>query len=176
MRCRDASAIVDLAAGADAYFAAQQAEFPSHFRKTARLQRNAGRDHGPVRVELGDPDGRLFEALRNWKQAQYRDTGKLDVFGIDWVQAVLADLRAHEGSEFGGLTAALWFGDRLAAARDAAGMDAETLARRLGVRLKTLQDWENDISEPRANRLAVSITPGFRPMTRNWRNTHPACC
>ncbi|WP_417468555.1 GNAT family N-acetyltransferase [Maricaulis sp.] len=115
MRSRDASTIVELADGADAYFAAQQAEFPSHFRKTARLQRNAGRDHGPVRVELGDPDGRLFEALRNWKQAQYRDTGKLDVFGIDWVQAVLADLRAHEGSEFGGLTAALWFGDRLAA-------------------------------------------------------------
>ena len=47
------------------------------------------------------------------------------------------------------------FGDRLAAARDAAGMDAETLARRLGVRLKTLQDWENGISEPRANRLQM---------------------
>ena len=47
------------------------------------------------------------------------------------------------------------FGDRLAAAREAAGMEQEALARRLGVRLKTLQGWENDLSEPRANRLQM---------------------
>ena len=115
IRGADMSAIVDLADGADAYFEARKAEFPSHFRKTARLQRNAERDHGPVRVQLGDPDGRLFEALCGWKQTQYRATGKLDVFAIDWVQAALSDLRQGEGSEFGGMTAALWFGDRLAA-------------------------------------------------------------
>jgi len=115
MRDIDGSTIIDLAEGADAYFAARKTEFPSHFRKTARLQRNADRDHGPVRVELGDPDGRLFDSLRRWKQTQYRESGKLNVFGIDWVQAALDDLRQDEGAEFGGLTAALWFGDRLAA-------------------------------------------------------------
>ncbi|WP_417723447.1 helix-turn-helix domain-containing protein [Salipiger sp.] len=47
------------------------------------------------------------------------------------------------------------FGDRVAAARDAAGMDQEQLARRLGVKLKTLQAWEDDLSEPRANRLQM---------------------
>ncbi|GGG73665.1 transcriptional regulator [Salipiger pallidus] len=47
------------------------------------------------------------------------------------------------------------FGDRIAGAREAAGMDQEKLARRLGVKLKTLQAWENDISEPRANRLQM---------------------
>lgn len=45
------------------------------------------------------------------------------------------------------------FGDRLAAAREAAGMTQETLAKRLGIKHKTLQSWEDDISEPRANRL-----------------------
>ncbi|WP_417477947.1 GNAT family N-acetyltransferase [Maricaulis sp.] len=115
MRDIDGSTIVDLAGGADAYFAARKAESPSHFRKTARLHRNAERDHGPVRIQMGDPDGRLFETLSNWKQTQYRATGKLDVFAIDWVQAALSDLRQAEGSEFGGMTAALWFGDRLAA-------------------------------------------------------------
>ena len=45
------------------------------------------------------------------------------------------------------------FGDRLAAARDAAGMTPEQLARRVGVKLKTLTSWENDLSEPRANRI-----------------------
>jgi len=47
------------------------------------------------------------------------------------------------------------FGDRLAAAREAAGMEPRQLARRLGVRLSTLEGWENDASEPRANRLSM---------------------
>lgn len=114
-RSEQGSTIVDLADGADAFFAARTAEFSSHFRKTARLQRNAERDFGPVRVELGDPDGQMFDRLRRWKQDQYRKTAKLDVFGIDWVQAVLTDLRRNEGGDFGGLSAALWLGDRLAA-------------------------------------------------------------
>lgn len=46
-------------------------------------------------------------------------------------------------------------GDRLAAAREAAGMTQATLAQRLGVRAKTLRDWEDDVSEPRANRLQM---------------------
>lgn len=47
------------------------------------------------------------------------------------------------------------FGDRLAGAREGAGMTQEDLARRLGVRLTTLQNWEDDQSEPRANRLQM---------------------
>lgn len=46
-------------------------------------------------------------------------------------------------------------GDRLAAGREAAGMTQAQLAERLGVRSKTLRDWENDVSEPRANRLQM---------------------
>lgn len=47
------------------------------------------------------------------------------------------------------------FGDRLAAAREAAGMTQSQLARRLGVKKATIADWENDLSEPRANRLSM---------------------
>jgi transcriptional regulator with XRE-family HTH domain len=47
------------------------------------------------------------------------------------------------------------FGDRLAAARDGAGLSQKDLAKRLGVKLKTIVAWENDISEPRANRLQM---------------------
>ena len=47
------------------------------------------------------------------------------------------------------------FGDRLAGAREAAGLGQEEMARRLGVRLSTLQAWEDDQSEPRANRLQM---------------------
>lgn len=47
------------------------------------------------------------------------------------------------------------FGDRLAGAREAAGLTQDQLARRLGVRLTTVQAWEDDASEPRANRLQM---------------------
>ncbi|WP_419739978.1 helix-turn-helix domain-containing protein [Ruegeria sp.] len=47
------------------------------------------------------------------------------------------------------------FGDRLAGAREAAGMTQAQLARRLGVKKATIAAWENDLSEPRANRLSM---------------------
>lgn len=45
------------------------------------------------------------------------------------------------------------FGDRLTAAREARGLTQTELASRLGVRTRTISQWENDMSEPRANRL-----------------------
>jgi transcriptional regulator with XRE-family HTH domain len=47
------------------------------------------------------------------------------------------------------------FGDRLAGAREAVGLTQEEFARRLGIKLKTVEAWENDLSEPRANRLQM---------------------
>ncbi len=51
--------------------------------------------------------------------------------------------------------AAATFGDRMTLAREAQGMNQEDLARRLGIRLQTLRNWEDDRSEPRANRLQM---------------------
>ena len=114
-RERDGSVVVDLTEGAEAYFADRRALHKDQFKKADRRLRAARREFGDVRVELGDPKGSAFAALTRWKSEQYTTTGKLDVFGIDWVQSVLADLRRREGQEFSGLTASLWFGDRLAA-------------------------------------------------------------
>jgi transcriptional regulator with XRE-family HTH domain len=58
------------------------------------------------------------------------------------------------------------FGDRVAAARDNAGMTQAMLAKRLGVRLATLRAWENDLSEPRANRL--SMLAGLLNVSMMW--------
>ena len=58
------------------------------------------------------------------------------------------------------------FGDRVAAAREAAGMTQTVLARRLGVRAPTLHAWENDLSEPRANRL--SMLAGLLNVSMMW--------
>ena len=58
------------------------------------------------------------------------------------------------------------FGDRVAAAREAAGMTQKQLAKRLGVRLATMRAWEEDLSEPRANRL--SIMAGLLNVSMMW--------
>ncbi len=46
-------------------------------------------------------------------------------------------------------------GDRLSAARTAAGMTRAEAARRLGVLSATLASWEEDRREPRANRMQM---------------------
>lgn len=47
------------------------------------------------------------------------------------------------------------FGDRIEAARTAAGLTQSQLARRLAVKPVTLRAWEEDLSEPRANKLQM---------------------
>ena len=58
------------------------------------------------------------------------------------------------------------FGDRVAAGREAIGLSQEALAKRLGIKLKTLQNWEDDISEPRANKL--QMLSGVLNVTLMW--------
>jgi transcriptional regulator with XRE-family HTH domain len=58
------------------------------------------------------------------------------------------------------------FGDRVSGAREQAGMTQKQLAKRLGVRVATLRAWEEDLSEPRANRL--SIMAGLLNVSMMW--------
>ena len=60
---------------------------------------------------------------------------------------------AQEGGYYAADVATL--GDRIAAAREEAGMTAKQLAKRLGVKTSTLEDWEEDRADPRANRLTT---------------------
>ncbi|MBQ2260960.1 MAG: helix-turn-helix domain-containing protein [Loktanella sp.] len=61
------------------------------------------------------------------------------------------------------------FGDRLAGAREAAGMSQKDLAKSLGVKLSTLISWENDTGEPRANRL--QMLAGMLGVSLGWLMT-----
>jgi transcriptional regulator with XRE-family HTH domain len=58
------------------------------------------------------------------------------------------------------------FGDRLAGAREAAGLTQADLARRLGVRAPTIAAWEDDTAEPRANRL--QMVAGLLNVSLRW--------
>jgi len=58
------------------------------------------------------------------------------------------------------------FGDRVAGAREASGMTQAQLARRLGIKKVTLSGWEQDLSEPRANKL--SMMAGLMNVSIMW--------
>ncbi|MEM8981012.1 MAG: helix-turn-helix domain-containing protein [Pseudomonadota bacterium] len=58
------------------------------------------------------------------------------------------------------------FGDRIAGAREQSGMSQEVLAKRLGVKLSTLLAWEEDLNEPRANKL--SMLAGILNVSLGW--------
>ena len=47
------------------------------------------------------------------------------------------------------------FGDRVAAAREAQSLTHKALSQKLGIASKTLDAWEHDMSEPRANKLQM---------------------
>lgn len=58
------------------------------------------------------------------------------------------------------------FGDRLAGAREAAQLTQAQLAKRLGVKVKTVRQWEEDLSEPRANR--IQMLSGLLNVSLSW--------
>jgi transcriptional regulator with XRE-family HTH domain len=61
------------------------------------------------------------------------------------------------------------FGDRLFAAREAGGRSVAELARRIGVGDKTVRGWEDDQSEPRANRM--QMLAGLLNVSLRWLMT-----
>ncbi len=61
------------------------------------------------------------------------------------------------------------FGDRVAGAREAAGLNQQELAKRLGIKLSTLRNWEEDLNEPRANKL--QMLSGLLGVSLTWLMT-----
>jgi transcriptional regulator with XRE-family HTH domain len=58
------------------------------------------------------------------------------------------------------------FGDRLLLAREAIGLTQAQLATRIGVKVQTLRNWEEDRSEPRANKF--QILAGMLNVSMGW--------
>lgn len=58
------------------------------------------------------------------------------------------------------------FGDRLSLAREAVGVSQKELAARIGVKLPTLRNWEEDQAEPRANKF--QLLAGMLNVSMGW--------
>lgn len=58
------------------------------------------------------------------------------------------------------------FGDRLAGARETYGFSQKELARHIGVKEMTVHAWEDDLAEPRVNKL--QIVSGVLNVSMRW--------
>ena len=114
----ETSPIMDLTGGAEAYLAriskGGRRQIKSIWKKAERMTD----DCGPVRFDADCRDAGVLDQLLEWKSAQYVSTGLPDVFAPRWTGDLLHDLLAKQpdGDAFCGRMAALWTGDRLAAA------------------------------------------------------------
>lgn len=110
------SPIMDLSRGYARYAADRRAAGSEQIPKTAGLLRQLERNFGPVRFEFHSAETRVLQTLLHWKSAQYRASGKLDIFAIPWVAKVAATMHATRRPNFAGVLSVLWLGEKPIAA------------------------------------------------------------
>lgn len=106
---------IDLSDGFEAYRKERRRTGSSQIEQALRKERKIQRDLGPLRFELHTDDDRAMEALWEWKSQQYRRTGTLNVFRLDWIVEFLQNLRRKQTEKFSGALSALYLEDQVIA-------------------------------------------------------------
>ena len=119
------SPIMDLSAGFEDYAHARRQAGSKQIQKVGTLSRKLEREVGELRAEIECTDDAAFDRLLNWKSAQYRESGLVDVTAQDWIRATLNRIRATRSSSFAGLLSVLWAGPNMIAAH--MGMRSESV-------------------------------------------------
>lgn len=109
---RSDSPFIDLSNGFDVYLSTRRANFR---RELGRTQRKMKRELGPMRFESDVRDPAVFATLIDWKVAQFKRTGVVDVLAARWVRDLLERILECGSEEFSGALSALYAGDTLLA-------------------------------------------------------------
>lgn len=107
--------MVTMPDGYEAWYAERRKTWSKYYKDKERARRSLETELGEVRVELGLRDPALLDHLIDLKRAQYRRTGRHDVFACGWTRQLLHDLMEGESDGFGGSLAAMWAGGKLTA-------------------------------------------------------------
>ena len=109
-----ASMIVDVAEGYAAFDRENRAR-STVLKDIDRKRRKANREVGETRFEAFSSSRAAFDALLDWKRAQYLATGQTDIFATPWCMALIEDLFERRDPAFGAALYTLHIGDDLAA-------------------------------------------------------------
>ncbi|GAA1416409.1 GNAT family N-acetyltransferase [Streptomyces thermospinosisporus] len=111
-----ADPVIDLDEGYEQYTDRLRRTSSGFLRQTRAKERRLARQAGEVRFVYDCRDLDALRALKRWKSAQYRRTGRRDRFAQPWING-LVDLLAHgDDPDCRGLLSVLYAGDRPVAA------------------------------------------------------------
>ena len=83
--------------GAEAYFAALQAENPKRFKNWRRLQNKLEREWGEVVLGSEAGSAEALDQLIDWKREQFERTGAHDVLRPQWARRLFQDILRAQG-------------------------------------------------------------------------------
>lgn len=112
---QDPSYFMDLRKGYDAYTEQRKADGSSLIKQAARKARKLEREVGPIRFTAHTTEPAAWNALATWKGEQLTRLGYPDMFRLDWVNDLLAELRTVSEPKFSPLLSTLHAGDTLVA-------------------------------------------------------------
>lgn len=90
---------VTLTNGYEAWMAERMASYGKYFKDKARSRRSMEAQMGPIEVQVGIKDKALLEQLISLKSAQFKRTGRHDIFASGWTGQLLHDLMHMQESD-----------------------------------------------------------------------------
>jgi CelD/BcsL family acetyltransferase involved in cellulose biosynthesis len=115
VRVTHPSPVVELSQGTGWFEESLRARSRKLFEQDSRTRRRLTREVGAVTFEWSSTSHQLLERLFDWKSAQYRRTGVVDVLAPTWTRAVLHELLEVDQPECRGLLSVLRAGERVLA-------------------------------------------------------------
>lgn len=107
---------VTLESGYEAWLASRLAIYGKYFKDKARSRRSMEAQMGPIEVLVGIKEPLLLDQLIRLKSAQFRRTGRHDIFAAGWTVHLLHDLmRSPDSDDLGASMATMSAGGELVA-------------------------------------------------------------
>jgi CelD/BcsL family acetyltransferase involved in cellulose biosynthesis len=106
---------IDLSCGFDAYVRQQRKAGSEQIKKIFNLVRRIEREIGPLQFVADSRDAVPLATVLGWKSAQYRQSGKPDLFAPGWIREAVDGIFATRTDGCSGVLSLLCAGDRLVA-------------------------------------------------------------
>ena len=155
----EASWIVDLSEGQDAYWEGRQKAEAKIMRNLRARERKLNELGGEVVYRIDDSRTEALDQLLRHKRAQYAATGATDVFHGDWARQLVYSLLAHRT-------------DRLAGCLSTMELDGKLVAAHFGMRSRGVLHYWFPAYDPALSNVAPGLLL-FREMTRQLTDLGP---
>jgi len=116
VKCVEDSPYMDISNGYDEYVLQRKREGGNSVKRAGGKARKLEREIGPLRFTLHDSDSSILETVVQWKQVQLAEMQCVDMYRLEWVNAVLRNVCSTQTEGFSGLVSTLHAGDKLIAA------------------------------------------------------------